>query len=125
MTTFLMGGLLGLLVALAQPPGRVRALLEVCAGLLLGCAVFTKDMSAVPVAVLLVLGCLLRPRPPGTVLRIAAVVPLPYIVYLAVVTRAGLLPVWWDAKTFGLRRMAGAEQVTGFNMPNAPSLALA
>ena len=38
-------------------------------------------------------------------------------------TRAGLLPVWWDAKTFGLRRMAGAEQVTGFNMPNAPSLA--
>jgi hypothetical protein len=123
MTTFLLGGLLGLLVALAQPPGRVRTLLEVCAGLLLGCAVFTKDMSAVPVAVLLVLGCLVRRTvPPHSVLRVAAVVPLPYLVYVAVVARAGLLPVWWDAKTFGLRRMAGADQVTGFNMPNAPSL---
>jgi 4-amino-4-deoxy-L-arabinose transferase-like glycosyltransferase len=123
MTTFLLGGLLGLLVALAQPPGRVRTLLEVCAGLLLGCAVFTKDMSAVPVAMLLVLGLLVRRTlPPGTVLRVAAVVPLPYVVHLAVVAQAGLLPAWWDAKTFGLRRMAGAEQVTGFNMPDAPSL---
>ncbi len=124
MTTFLVSGLLGLLVAIAQPPGRVRVLLEVCAGLLLGCAVFTKDMSAVPVGVLLILGCVVRRTvPAGTVLRVASVVPLPYVVYLAVVVRAGLLPVWWDEKTFGLRRMAGAEQVTGFNMPGAPSLA--
>ena len=123
MTAFLVGGLLGLLVAVAQPAGRVRALLEVCAGLLLGCAVFTKDMSAVPIAVLLVLGCTVRRTPPPvTVLRVASAVPLPYVGYLVVVARAGLLPAWWEAKTFGLRRMTGAEQITGFNMPNAPSL---
>jgi 4-amino-4-deoxy-L-arabinose transferase-like glycosyltransferase len=123
MTAFLVGGLLGLLVAVAQPAGRVRAMLEVCAGLLLGCAVFTKDMSAVPIAVLLILGCTVRRTlPPSTVLRVACVVPLPYLVYLVVVARAGLFPAWWEAKTFGLRRMTGAEQITGFNMPNAPSL---
>jgi 4-amino-4-deoxy-L-arabinose transferase-like glycosyltransferase len=123
MTTFLVGGLLGLLVAQAQPAGSVRTKLEVCAGLLLGCAVFSKDMAAVPIGVLLVLGCVMRRTlPPGTVLRVASAVPVPYVVYLAVVARAGLLPAWWDAKTFGLRRMAGAEQITGFNMPGAPSL---
>src|SRR4029079_4788201 len=120
---FLVGGLLGLLMARVQPPGSVRTKLEVCAGLLLGCAVFSKDMSAVPISVLLVLGLTVRRTlPPGTVLRVAWAVPVPYAVYLAVVARAGLLPVWWDAKTLGLRRMAGAAQVTGFNMPGAPSL---
>ena len=123
MTTFLLGGMLGLFVALGQPPGRVRNLLEVCSGLLLGCAVFTKDMSAMPIAVMLVLSCVMRRgHAPSTVLRVASAVPLPYVVYLVVVAQAGLLPAWWEAKTFGLRRMIGAEQVTGFNMPGAPSL---
>ena len=107
-----------------QPPGRVRTLLEVCSGLLLGCAVFTKDMSAVPVAVLLVLGCscgahtAARHGPAGR----RAPCRCRTSSTSSVVAPAGLLPAWWEAKTFGLRRMVGAEQVTGFNMPNAPSL---
>ena len=55
-------------------------------------------------------------------LRVACAVPLPYVVYLVVVARAGLLGPWWDAKTVGLLRMSGAAQITGFNMPGAPSL---
>ena len=75
------------------------------------------------VAVLLVLGCRAPDRaarhgPAGRRGRAAALRRLSSRSF----ARAGLLPAWWDAKTFGLRRMVGAEQVTGFNMPNAPSL---
>lgn len=123
MTVWVLTGLLALLYAVHAPPGYRRIVLEAGAGLGFGLAIFTKDMSALPIAVLLV-GAVLwrRTLPASSLIRILPSMTVPYLAGMAVITANGLLGPWWDEKSYGLRRMIGAEQTTGFNMPGAPSL---
>jgi hypothetical protein len=90
--------------------------------LLMGLAVFSKDVAAIPIAAMLVLAVLTRTLRPATVLRVVAALPLPYLAYLGVIASRGLLQTWSAEKLTGLARLVGHRQVTGFNMPGAPSL---
>lgn len=93
------------------------------AGLLFGCAVLTKDITLVLVAVPLLLAITWRRTMPHRIaLRAFAATLVPYTVYLVVLLFTGHLGEFLSSKTLGLCRMAGLVQITGFNAPGAPSL---
>ncbi|MFI9001825.1 ArnT family glycosyltransferase [Streptomyces sp. NPDC053541] len=102
------------------PHARARAL---CGGLLLGLAVLTKDHSALitvlPLLAALALGWGMPRRLTAAALGAAVV---PYGVYVALVAGFGHGAEFWDEKTYGLRRLLGIVQETGFNAPGTPSL---
>ncbi|WP_033432406.1 ArnT family glycosyltransferase [Saccharothrix syringae] len=114
-----LAGWLVLLVGLSRASRPVLA----AAGLLLGCAVLTKDIAVVPALLPVALAPLWRRT---VALRDAALVVgaglVPYAGYVVALAVAGRLPDWWRHKVGGLRRLVGLDQVTGFNADNAPSL---
>jgi hypothetical protein len=119
---FVLGGLLVLVSCLQRErPGRDPRL--VAAGLLMGCAVLTKDslVFSTMVPVLLAMGWrkTLAWRQ-GVIVLVATAVP--YGVYLVLISAAGYFPAWAWAKSHGLLRLIGHTQETGFNAPHAPSL---
>ncbi|GLW93609.1 hypothetical protein Aglo03_44250 [Actinokineospora globicatena] len=92
-------------------------------GLLLGLAVLAKDVSAVPALLPVILATLWKQTlPRATALRVLGAAVVPYLGYVVALAVAGRLPDWWTHKIGGLRRMAGLDQISGFNSPNAPSL---
>ena len=115
-TLLLMAGWCVLLAGSFGRPLRRGWLVEVAAGLLLGTALVTKDMTAVPGLATLVVAVLFRRTVQwDTAVRVIVPALIPYTVYLLAVNEAGQFPAWWAAKTFGIRRMVGLEQTTGFN----------
>jgi 4-amino-4-deoxy-L-arabinose transferase-like glycosyltransferase len=120
-TLWLVAGWLVLLSASDRPVRTRRAL---TAGLLLGLALVTKDLTALSSVVPLVLaGLWRRTLPWATVRRVLVAVPVPYLVYLAVVAGNGLLPALFDAKIGGFLRLIGVDQETGFNSNPSADLA--
>jgi O-antigen/teichoic acid export membrane protein len=123
----LLAGTLALLAAMDRSGDRQAdrhgRLLDVLAGLLLGGALVTKDMTVVPgVAAVLLAVLWRRTVAPRTALRVGAAASVPYLCYLAVVFAAGQLPAWIAAKTSGVLRMVGVHQTTGFNAVSGVSL---
>ncbi|WP_018683059.1 ArnT family glycosyltransferase [Actinokineospora enzanensis] len=114
----ILAGWLCLLVGLE----RRRWLLGV-GGVLLGLAVLSKDVAAVPALLPVLLAVLWRKTIPvrqaGIIVGAAV---LPYFGYVLALTIAGRLPGWWHHKIGGLRRMAGLDQVSGFNAAHSPGL---
>ena len=93
------------------------------AGLLLGLALVTKDLTIFASLVPLVLaGWWRRTLSWSTVRRVLAAAAVPYLVYLAVVTVAGLLPALLAEKFGGVLRLVGLDQETGFNANPQASL---
>jgi hypothetical protein len=92
-------------------------------GILLGLAVLTKDiafvLAVVPPLLAVVWRRALSPR--STMPAVIGGV-LPYGSYLVVVAVTGRFPQWSNAKTSGMARLSGAQQISGFNAPDAPSL---
>ncbi len=114
--------LAGLLIIVDREPRRSWVRLGL-GGLLLGCAVVTKDVFAVGVFLPIVLALAWRAtltRREALVVLAGAVVP--YCVYLFVLVADGTASQWWGAKLGGILRMVGVAQSTGFNAPGAPSL---
>ena len=95
----------------------------VAAGLLFGCAVLTKDEAALitvlPLLVTAIAGW--GPRRPATLLTVATTAAV-YGVYVAVVAANGYFSVFWENKTFGIQRMLGLVQITGFHSSGGGSL---
>jgi hypothetical protein len=111
-----------MLLSASDRPVRTRRALT--AGLLLGLALVTKDLTALSSVVPLVLaGLWRRTLPWATVRRVLVAVPVPYLVYLAVVAGNGLLPALFDAKIGGFLRLIGVDQETGFNSNPSADLA--
>ncbi|WP_229785239.1 ArnT family glycosyltransferase [Paenarthrobacter histidinolovorans] len=109
-------GWLIVLQALGQSPGRRRVLLEVAGGLVFGLALVTKDMTVMFTVVPMLAAVLWRRSlQPLTAVRVIACTLVPYLVYLSVITSAGLLPDFVDQKAVGVLRITGAMQMTGFN----------
>ena len=114
--------LAGLLIIVDREPRRSWVRLGL-GGLLLGCAVVTKDVFAVGVFLPIVIALVWRvtlTRREALVVLTGAVVP--YCLYLVVLTADGTLAQWWGVKFGGMLRMVGISQSTGFNAPGAPSL---
>lgn len=119
-TAALLTGWLVLLGARDTAPTTRRAVL---AGLLLGCAIVTKDIALVFVLVPLVLATLWRRTLQWyTALLVSGAALLPYTAYLVVLLSTGHFGDFLSAKSLGVRRMIGLVQITGFNAPEAPSL---
>ncbi|MFJ3903923.1 hypothetical protein [Streptomyces sp. NPDC090025] len=121
---WVLAGLL-VLIPLCRPGAsgrdRPRALLG---GLLFGLAILTKDHSTLITVLPLLLALLLGWGPPRRLTAVAlGGTVVPYAVYVSVVAGSGHFPQFWDEKTYGLRRLLGITQETGFNSPGTPSLA--
>ncbi|MFC6255894.1 glycosyltransferase family 39 protein [Kocuria oceani] len=103
----------------AQPALGTMAL----GGFLLGYGVLTKDifvlMAIAPVVLAVIWRRTLSPHRAAAILLGSAV---PYGVYLVVLSLTGMFPDWLWAKTNGVRRFLGFDQVTGFNAEGSPSL---
>jgi hypothetical protein len=95
----------------------------VAAGLLFGCAVLTKDEAALITVLPLLVAAIARwgPRRPATLLTVATTAAV-YAVYVAVVAANGYFSVFWENKTFGIQRMLGLVQITGFHSSGGGSL---
>lgn len=114
--TFLLAGWLVLLTTAKSRSRRVVLTGELGAGLLLGLALVTKDMTVIPGAgALLVAVVWKRTLRPWTAVRVALASFVPYLAYLSLLGGAGLLPLWLADKSAGLQRMLGLRQDTGFN----------
>jgi Dolichyl-phosphate-mannose-protein mannosyltransferase len=125
-TAMMLWVLLGYLIlsSLIRRPAPARPVLRsVGAGLLFGCAVLTKDEAALltvlPLAAAVVMKLGLR-RPViavtlGTTLAV-------YGAYLAMVAANGYWATFWYAKTYGVQRLLGLVQVTGFHSSGGGSL---
>ncbi len=102
---------------------RPRGRLLVGAGLATGLAVLVKEpfalITALPLALLLATGWVLRRRDSATVLGVAG---LCYLGYVTGVVATGQWSPWWREKGSGVRRLLGTEQVTGYNAPGAESV---
>jgi hypothetical protein len=110
----------GLMTRGPSPRDRTRA---VCAGLLFGCAVLTKDEGAL-LTVLPLLACIVLkwgPRRSLTAITLGTTCAV-YAVYVAVVALNGNFTLLWQAKTQGIARMLGLVQITGFNSKGGGSL---
>jgi 4-amino-4-deoxy-L-arabinose transferase-like glycosyltransferase len=104
--------------------GEGHGLRAVCAGLMFGLAVLTKDEAALITVVPLMAAAALAwnsPRRPLLVVT-AGMTVVPYVIYVMTVAAAGDLGEFWAAKTSGALRLLGLLQVTGFNAPRAPAL---
>ncbi|MEX5301177.1 glycosyltransferase family 39 protein [Kocuria sabuli] len=92
-------------------------------GLLLGYGVLTKDvfvlLTVAPVMLSVVWRRTLPSREAAVILMGSAV---PYLAYLAVLSAHDMFADWLWAKTNGVRRFLGFEQLTGFNAEGSPSL---
>jgi hypothetical protein len=120
---WLLAGWLAVLVAMAQPDPRTARRAELGAGLLLGMALVTKDMTVVPGVAAVVLAVLWRRTlSVRSGLRIAAAATVPYLVQMAVIASLGILGPWGEQKLSGIRRMVGLDQDTGFNATGGESL---
>ncbi|WP_210587745.1 phospholipid carrier-dependent glycosyltransferase [Streptomyces sp. GESEQ-35] len=113
------------LIPLARTPlpprPRARAM---CAGLLFGMAITTKDHSALITMLPLLLAIGLRWGPPRRLLLLTATASVvPYSLYLTVVAATGHFDAFRTAKMHGTERLLGFVQETGFNAPGTPSLA--
>ena len=110
--------LAGLLCVLSR-----RRWVAVSGGVLLGLAVVAKDVAVVPALLPLLLAVVWRKTMPlRQGLAVVAAGLVPYAAYLVALGVTGRLPGWWAAKVGGVRRMAGLDQITGFNSAQAPSL---
>ncbi|MCD2196714.1 phospholipid carrier-dependent glycosyltransferase [Actinomycetospora endophytica] len=109
--------LLGVLTNPATP--WVRRWREVGVGVVFGCALATKDMTAIQILVPLLLAVVWRrtlgPAQTGRILLGSLV---PYTVIVAVVAANGEFGEWAGQKLGGLRRLIGLDQVTGFHASN-------
>ncbi|MFP5017325.1 ArnT family glycosyltransferase [Paenarthrobacter ureafaciens] len=118
-----LSGWLLVLLLLNRKWRAARLWLEICAGLVFGLAIVTKDMTVVFTVVPLLLGVFWRNTvPPLTAMRVIAAAMVPYAIYLGWITASGLLPQFVDQKSVGVLRMAGAVQMTGFNSVAGVSL---
>jgi 4-amino-4-deoxy-L-arabinose transferase-like glycosyltransferase len=119
----LLAGWLCVLTGLERPGGKARRAFLAGGGLLIGFAILAKDVTFVPGLLPVLLATVwrrtIRPRPAALVVGAGV---LPYLGYLVALAFAGRLPQWWAAKAGGLLRMAGIDQVSGFNSPSSPSL---
>ncbi|WP_336923372.1 phospholipid carrier-dependent glycosyltransferase [Aquipuribacter sp. SD81] len=101
--------------------GRPATLLPVGVGLLACGALLSKEtyafVSVFPLAVLLVTGWGLPRRSSAVALGTAVT---GYLLYVASVAADGLLGVWFEEKTTGVRRLLGLVQETGFNREGSP-----
>ncbi|SER62736.1 ArnT family glycosyltransferase [Actinokineospora terrae] len=114
----ILAGWLCLLVGLEK-----RRWLVYVGGLLLGLAVLAKDVSAIPALLPVILAMVWKKTlPRATALEVLGTTLVPYLGYAIALAFAGRLPDWWSHKIGGLRRMAGLDQISGFNSPTAPSL---
>lgn len=103
-----------------SPRAAIRA---VCAGLLFGAAVLTKDEAALLTVLPLLAAAVLRWGPSRTLSLITAGTTVAcYVTYAAVVAANGYFGTLWEAKTVGLRRMLGLLQTTGFHHSGTPSI---
>lgn len=111
--------------SLAEAP-RWRLLRVVAAGLLFGCALLSKEMTAfltvVPVGFAFLLGMSLR-RPESLAAVVAAAAT--YSIYPLTVVALGLGPQFADQKLSGLLRFLGIVKTTGFVSSGGPSFASA
>jgi hypothetical protein len=106
--------LLGVLTNPATP--WVRRWREVAVGVVFGCALTTKDMTAIQILVPLVAAVVWRRTlAPAQAGRIVLGSLLPYTVLVAVVAATGDLGEWASQKLGGLRRLVGLDQMTGFH----------
>ncbi|MEC3982068.1 ArnT family glycosyltransferase [Amycolatopsis sp. H20-H5] len=118
-----LAGWLCLLVGLDRPGGRARRAYLVAGGLLIGLAILAKDVTLVPGLLPVLLAVLWRRTiQPRTAALVIGTGLLPYAGYLVALAFAGRFGQWWLAKVGGLRRMAGLDQVSGFNSGSSPSL---
>jgi 4-amino-4-deoxy-L-arabinose transferase-like glycosyltransferase len=125
-TSMMLWVLLGYLVlaplAEGDRPPRARGR-AVAGGLLFGLAILTKDVALlITVLPLLVATLFLWRSRRSLPLLAAASAVVPYTVYVAVVAAAGHFDALWAVKTYGIRRLLGQIQETGFNATGAPSL---
>ena len=115
-TILLLAGWLVLLTRLAHPPGRSATWRELVAGLLVGTAFITKDMTVVPGVVGVVLAVVWRQTLSiRTATRVVVAATVPYGLYLIELSSSGLISEWADEKLSGILRMVGIQQTTGFN----------
>ena len=103
-------------------PARAR-LRAVCAGLLFGMSVVTKDwavfVTVLPVLLAMVMGW---GPPRRLLLGIVGMSAVPYAVYVAVVALGGQLSWFLEVKSQGIQRLLGVIQETGFNSAKSPSV---
>jgi 4-amino-4-deoxy-L-arabinose transferase-like glycosyltransferase len=113
-----------LLLALARDPLPRRAALRAAgAGLCFGLAILTKEHSTLITVLPMLLALALNWGPPRRLVALTTGVAMAcYGVYVSVVAAAGHLPLFWDVKTYGIRRLLGLVQETGFNAPRGNSL---
>ena len=120
-TTFTALGYLALVLGRRRPAsGQARG---IAAGLLFGCALLTKDTALLVFAPALLAAFIsgrMLPRQTAALALLAS--GAVYLAYLASLLVAHDLGAWFDEKTSGLRRLAGADQLTGFNAPDSPTL---
>lgn len=115
-----LAGWLVLLVATGRSRNRLAL---VAAGLLLGCAVLVKDVTSVAALLPVLLAPLWRGTlPPRAAALVVGAGLVPYAAYAAVLVAVGRFPDWLAHKVSGLRRMAGLDQITGFNAEGTPGL---
>ena len=125
-TAMMLWVLLGYLVlsSLIRRPAATRPALRAAgAGLLFGCAVLTKDEAALltvlPLAAAVALRLGLRRWVIAVTLGTTMAV---YAAYMAVVAANGYWATFWYAKTYGIQRLLGLVQVTGFHSSSGGSL---
>jgi 4-amino-4-deoxy-L-arabinose transferase-like glycosyltransferase len=123
MMFWVMLGYLTFTSLIGRPPSRRDWLYATGAGLLFGCAVLTKDEGALLTLLPLTATLLLRwgPRRGLTLLTVGTTVAV-YGVYVAVVAANGQFGNLWEAKTFGVQRMLGLVQITGFHTKGGGNL---
>ncbi|CCH85891.1 Dolichyl-phosphate-mannose--protein O-mannosyl transferase [Modestobacter italicus] len=120
---WLLAGWLVLLIARERSLQRPAVRWELAAGLLLGMALVTKDMTVVPGLGAVALAVMWRRTlPVWTAVRVGAAALVPYLISMAVVASLGLLPEWAEQKRLGAERMLGMQQTTGFNAAGGGSL---
>ncbi|MEJ7785195.1 MAG: glycosyltransferase family 39 protein, partial [Solirubrobacteraceae bacterium] len=101
-------------------PGRARA---ITAGLLFGCATLTKDTALIVFAPALLAALATgRALPRRSAVLTLATAGAVYVVYLLSLLLAGDFAAFFSEKTSGFRRLTGADQPTGFDRANGPTL---
>ncbi len=118
-TSMMLWVLLGYLIFLPladQPRISRSSLRAVGAGLVFGCAVLTKDEAALITVLPLAVAAGLRwvPRRSLALLTVGSTVAV-YLIYVIVVLANGYFSTLWQTKTYGVQRMLGLVQITGFH----------
>ncbi len=125
-TAMMLWVLLGYLVlsSLIRRPAPARPVLRSAgAGLLFGCAVLTKDEAALLTVLPLAAAVVMRLGLRRTVIAVTLGTTLAvYVAYLAMVAANGYWATFWYAKTYGVQRLLGLVQVTGFHSSGGGSL---